>query len=401
MMSDELMTRCCDSKACIICLQSIHEDEEGGQIAVPSVLLAKYSQAERQTLTFHWDENLKSNFLHEDCLQQTLAPKKLTRKEKTIIEEVLETYERYSPLGVLEKQATQVAEMILQSHHVICFTGAGISVSAGIPTYRGAEGIDTIASLAQPQDNSRSSKKKRCADVTEETKKKTKRAKTAIEILKEEEQEDEEDTDYTKLQPTFAHRALVELYHKDLLHYLITQNCDDLHGKAGFPRSHMSELHGNVFVEYCEACFHEYVRDYCVDLFSTDCYRETWYRKCPRCRHNHYTGRYCKDKKCKGKLRDTIVNFGDLLHDRVLGGLPRAMEEGERADLCLAVGSSLTVTPANSLPTLAKQLVIINPQASELDQKATVRAWATADAFFRLLMKALDEMKPSARNGEK
>eukprot|EP00981_Chlorochromonas_danica_P015583 scaffold13576_cov179-Ochromonas_danica.AAC.1 len=249
--------------------------------------------------------------------------------------------------------------MIRQSHHSICFTGAGISVSAGIPTYRGAEGIDTIASLAQPPppQQQQGSSKKRSAEVIDS--KKTKKAKPSIE--EEEEEEEEEDTDYTKLQPTFAHNALVELYHKGLLHYLITQNCDDLH----------------------------------------DCYGEKWYRKCPRCRHNHYTGRYCKDKKCKGKLRDTIINFGDLLHDRVLGGLPRAMEEGEHADLCLAVGSSLTVTPANSLPTLAKQLVIINPQASELDEKAIVRVWATADIFFRLLMKALDEMEPPVRNEQK
>eukprot|EP01039_Chlorochromonas_danica_P005609 gene5609-6176_t len=372
---------------------------EGGQITVPSVLLAKCSQTEQQNLTFHWDDNVKSNFLHEDCLKQTLQSKRLARKEKTIVEGVLETYERYSPLKVLEKQATQVAEMIRQSHHSICFTGAGISVSAGIPTYRGAEGIDTIASLAQPPppQQQQGSSKKRSAEVIDS--KKTKKAKPSIE--EEEEEEEEEDTDYTKLQPTFAHNALVELYHKGLLHYLITQNCDDLHGKASFPRSHMCELHGNVFIEYCETCFHEYVRDYCIDLFSTDCYGEKWYRKCPRCRHNHYTGRYCKDKKCKGKLRDTIINFGDLLHDRVLGGLPRAMEEGEHADLCLAVGSSLTVTPANSLPTLAKQLVIINPQASELDEKAIVRVWATADIFFRLLMKALDEMEPPVRNEQK
>ena len=32
---------------------------------------------------------------------------------------------------------------------------------------------------------------------------------------------------------------------------------------------------GNVFVEYCEVCQKEYVRDYAVDIYSTDCYNVT------------------------------------------------------------------------------------------------------------------------------
>ena len=37
------------------------------------------------------------------------------------------------------------------------------------------------------------------------------------------------------------------------------------------------------------------------------------YVKCPSCKHNHYTSRKCSNDKCKGKLRDTIVNFGDMV----------------------------------------------------------------------------------------
>ncbi len=73
----------------------------------------------------------------------------------------------------------------------------------------------------------------------------------------------------------------------------------------------MTDLHGNVFVEYCEKCKTEYERDYEVDAFSTDCYAERWYVKCGNCQHNHYTGRHCSEKGCRGKLRDTIVNFGE------------------------------------------------------------------------------------------
>jgi hypothetical protein len=41
-------------------------------------------------------------------------------------------------------------------------------------------------------------------------------------------------------------------------------------------------------------------------------------KKCKTCGWNHYTGRHCDDKKCNGKLRDTIVNFGDDLHSSIV-----------------------------------------------------------------------------------
>lgn len=75
---------------------------------------------------------------------------------------------------------------------------------------------------------------------------------------------------------------------------VITQNCDNLHAKAGTTRAStfsfivqgtdpdiLFELHGNVFVEYCEICFTTYKRDYCVDLYSTNCYLEKWYAIVP------------------------------------------------------------------------------------------------------------------------
>ena len=83
--------------------------------------------------------------------------------------------------------------------------------------------------------------------------------------------------------------------------------------------------------------------------------------------------------KCGGKLKDTIVNFGDDLHEKVLGGLPRAQSECEKADLCICLGSSLTVSPANSLPNCADNLVICNLQETECDKNANLRVWATSD----------------------
>lgn len=115
-------------------------------------------------------------------------------------------------------------------------------------------------------------------------------------------------------------QGLVTLHEHNKMHAVITQNCDGLHRKANTPLSILYELHGNVFVEYCEKCEKEYERDYCVDLYSTNCYKEKWYKfsfsrlnsaryvKCKRCGLGHYTGRLCKEGGCKGKLKDTIIN---------------------------------------------------------------------------------------------
>lgn len=361
-----MLSRPCDGKKCIICKKLILVSEMGGQIAVPAKKLSKLTAKASAALKMHWNIALKSNFVHDLCYSTLTESDTLSNKELTILEQVEETLERFSTLEEVKRQADDVAKMIKDAERTICFTGAGISASAGIATYRGAEGIDTLAEVS---------------------------ASSATAVPSDD--VDDVDTDYTLLQPTFAHRALVDLHRRGMMRYIITQNCDGLHGKAGFPRDSMSDLHGNVFVEYCEKCKVEYERDYCVDLYSTECHEEAWYETCPDCDWNHYTGRKCNAKRCRGKLRDTIVNFGDDLHGTVLGGLRRAEHESMEADVCLAVGSSLTVRPACTLPAQATKLVIVNLQASYLDKRATVRVWAAADVFFAYLMQSLGNSDPA------
>ena len=145
-------------------------------------------------------------------------------------------------------------------------------MNAGIPDYRGTQGVDTLSHLSQrPKDREKGKKK-------------------------EKEEEEEEDVDYTKLMPTPSHLAITSLIEDGLANYVITQNCDSLHLRAGTPRHALTELHGNVFVEYCERCMREYVRDFEVDLYSTSCYKEKWWVRCSTCGLNHYTGRLCEDK---------------------------------------------------------------------------------------------------------
>ena len=52
----------------------------------------------------------------------------------------------------------------------------------------------------------------------------------------------------------------------------------------------------------------------------------------------------------------------------------KAVDESEKADLFIVLGSSLTVTPANQFPVLAKdmgaKLVIVNMETTQFDKYA-------------------------------
>lgn len=59
---------------------------------------------------------------------------------------------------------------------------------------------------------------------------------------------DEDESDgvpYEDLQPNLTYKSLVKLQQSGLLKFAITQNCDNLMGKAGFDSKYLSELHGN------------------------------------------------------------------------------------------------------------------------------------------------------------
>ena len=84
------------------------------------------------------------------------------------------------------------------------------------------------------------------------------------------------------------------------------------------------------------------------------------------------------------------MNFYDDLHPFLCGGESKAVHEAQQADLCITLGTSLTVSPANYLPSHAKQLVIVNLQATHLDDEASIRIYAKTDDFFQLLMPELE-----------
>ena len=186
--------------------------------------------------------------------------------------------------------------------------------------------------------------------------------------------------------PTPCHLALVKLAEEDKLKYLISQNTDGIHRRSMIPTHKLSELHGNTNLEVCSKCGKEYLRDF----------------SCSGGNKRHRTGRYCSVEGCNGALCDTVIGFGENLPFHVV---QRGFEEAQQADLCICLGSSLTVTPAADMPKLVGEkgkkerqedegnhshnLVIVNLQKTPLDRLATLRIFAKCDYVMEGLMREL------------
>ena len=176
--------------------------------------------------------------------------------------------------------------------------------------------------------------------------------------------------------------ALVELTEREHLKFIISQNVDGLHRKSGIPAHNLAELHGNTNLEICEECGREYLRDQRVRTAQ----RTT----------EHRTGRKCETPGCNGHLKDTIINFGENLNPAIL---ELGEQNGASADLCVCMGSSLRVSPANDMPAATARnggnLVIINLQKTPLDAFATLCIYGKCDDVMDLLMQKLGYQIPT------
>ena len=106
--------------------------------------------------------------------------------------------------------------------------------------------------------------------------------------------------------------------------------------------------------------------------------------------HDHRTGRKCAI--CGGTLLDSIINFGE---DLPQVDFECAHANAEKSDVFLVLGSSLTVTPANEIPTIpgrkrAPFLAICNLQKTPVDGLADLRVFSKSDDLMTRIMAKLD-----------
>ncbi len=230
------------------------------------------------------------------------------------------------------KPNSELAEFLNRAKKILIFTGAGISTGSGIPDYRGPQGVWTRRQPVYYQDFMRSEEAR-------------------IEYW---DQKLEGWNAFRAAQPNAVHYAAVDLEKAGKLLMLVTQNIDGLHTRAGTSPEKLVELHGtNLWVE-CQTCHRRTDPDQHFENFKKN-------RQAPLC-------------PCGGYLKPATISFGQSLREE---DLRRAAQAAEEADLVVALGSTLSVYPAASIPLLAAQrgapLVIINRGPTDLDTHPAVR----------------------------
>ena len=186
-------------------------------------------------------------------------------------------------------------------------------------------------------------------------------------------------------EPNPGHRALAQLAQRYSAPrrrwHIVTQNVDDLHERAG--SDEVVHLHGALHALRCRQCGRPYLDHSIVDICHTavDTAADTVATRAhvdpadnpprrppPRC------------PQCGGPIRPGVVWFGEALPEPAWR---RAVEAAHDADLVLVVGTSGLVTPAASLPGIARtqgaRVVEINPVPTALSTDMDL-CWRTTAA---------------------
>ena len=213
-----------------------------------------------------------------------------------------------------------IKNQILQAKKIVFVTGAGISQDSGIPTYRGTDGLwknydpMKLATIDSFYENP--------------------------ELVWEWYQDRRKNIFEAK--PNSAHKAIAEMEKFGNVSVL-TQNIDGLHQKAG--SSNVYELHGSIVRIKCTVC--DYNEEILAEFNSLP----------PKC-------------TCGNMLRPDVVWFGESLPQKTWHD---AMILAGSCDLMIIAGTSLLVSPANTLPVFADQngatMIEVNPERTMLSSE--------------------------------
>jgi NAD-dependent deacetylase len=237
---------------------------------------------------------------------------------------------------------------------VLVLTGAGVSAESGIPTFRGKDGcwrnLDP-AKLATPEAFARDPQL-----VWDWYRERRQRIRNA--------------------QPNAAHEAIARLVEHADEFLLVTQNVDDLHGRAGLPSEKMVQIHGDIFVTHCSRCDfsrrdndqddrqHQEgavgfgVRRRVAALKARTCPRTP---KCPN---------------CHALLRPGVVWFGEQLSQNELNRVEDFLDGGA-CNLVIVAGTTATfgyiIDWALRANRNGGELIEVNPEETPLSRFATQR----------------------------
>jgi NAD-dependent deacetylase len=221
----------------------------------------------------------------------------------------------------------QLVQLLQKARYAVAFTGAGVSTDSGIPDFRSpGSGLweqhnpMEIASIEGFRSNP--------ARFYEFWRWRFAKLASAS--------------------PNVTHQLLAELESQGHVKCVITQNIDNLHRQAGSRR--VLEVHGNFTRGLCIGCKKTYTIQ---EIFA-----KVERQRIPLC------------DSCQNLLKPDVVLFGELL----TSDFDHALDEIERCDLLLVLGTSLEVYPAAALVPQAKRrgvkVVIVNRDKTPFDSTA-------------------------------
>jgi NAD-dependent deacetylase len=253
----------------------------------------------------------------------------------------------------IEENILRVAQWLASSRCAVVLTGAGISTESGIPDFRSPGGVWSKYRTVLFEEFLTS-------------------AEGRYEYWR---QKCELHHEFGPAKPNAGHQVLARWEQAGRIRGVITQNIDGLHQMAGSRQ--VLELHGTARQAACLDCAARYDIEPLVAQFTSE-------DRVPDC------------PQCGGRLKHATISFGQMLPPDVFMEATRWSRE---ADLVLAIGSSLVVTPAADLPRMAKQrgahLVIINRDSTPLDSIADVTLNVSIGAVLREIDVALTTPKRS------
>ena len=245
------------------------------------------------------------------------------------------------------KKVEKLAEFIRGSERIVVFTGAGISTDSGISDYRSKGGLwDRYQPVTYQEFLSSFEKRKEYW-------------RSKMDLYE----------SFREAKPNVGHVAIFELEKFGKLKGVITQNIDGLHEMAGHSASRVLQLHGTNRETICLSCAEVTVWNQVYERLKTG-------EESPLC------------ERCQGLLKPNTISFGQNLDPIVLD---EAFRWAKECDLLLAIGSTLVVEPAASIPRIAKahgaKLVIITASVTPLDNLADLKIEETIGA---VLSQAID-----------
>ncbi len=234
----------------------------------------------------------------------------------------------------MDKNVDKIIELLKHSKNTVVVTGAGISTEAGIPDFRGENGIyrklgeNRVMNIIN-SDFFHSSPDK------------------FYEFYR-------EHFMFKPVQPSLAHLVLADMEKRGIIKAIVTQNIDNLHQKAGSKR--VIAIHGNSDRYLCTKKSCSLVYD---GLYVDNCPQIV-----PTC------------SVCGSILKPDVVLFGEQIHNYL-----DAQESILRSRVIVVIGSSLTVYPLagfiKEFSTFTQDLIIINKGYTQMDHAATVKVDTT------------------------